>query len=298
MRIHIPVKNLMKRAPRAFTLVELMVAMAVTSIIVTLLISITSMSMNTWNRSQAEVRAARQAQAMTEIMARDFEAMVVRAGNEFEWLQARSGGSSIGPTGNLSPNSAEIIFFTAATDRYEGGIGTADDLGGDISAVRYSLDFNDPINPSATNSPFSTFVLSRRLINPRETFDNLLGRDNLEPAFNSLPAPTTEEAQAFFVCENIYQFSLTIHLDNEGTNTTVTLLQDSGSLIRVFGDRIDLTPADPSISAGSRITAVEVSITVLSDNAINALRGAASVSPAFIAENSFQYSKLIEVPRP
>jgi len=284
---------------RAFTLVELMVAMAITSIIVTLLISITNISLSTWNRSRAEVRAARQAQAMTEIMARDFEAMVVRAGNEFEWFMARSGGASIGPSSNVSPNSAEIILFTAATDRYEGGIGTAEDLGGDISAVRYSLDFNDPINPTATNSPFSTFVLSRRLINPRETFDDLLGRENLETAFSTLPVPTTEESQAFFVCENIYQFSLTIHFDSEGSNASVTLLQESpGSLLRVFGNRVELTPEDSSISRGSRITAVEISITVLSDNAINALRGNATIPREFITENSFHYSKLIEVPRP
>ncbi len=272
--------------------------MAITTILVSILISITSISLNTWNRSRAEIRAARQAQAMTEIMARDFEAMVMRPGNNFEWFFAQSG-APVGPGSNPSPNSAEIILFTAATDRYDGRIGTTDDLGGDISTVGYSLRYNDPIN--AAGAPFPTFVLYRKLVNPDETFRGippLLAQTNLQTAF--APHQADIEEMANFVCENIYQFSLTIHLETAGTNTSVTLLQDgssSDSSIRVFGDRIELVPANPLIGDGSRITAVEVSITVLSDNAANAIRGAATVSDDFIAKNSFQYSKLIEVPR-
>ena len=65
---------------RGFTLMELMVAMAITTIIVTVLVSITFIAMDTWNRSRAELRAARQAKAMVDIMVRDFEAMVTRRG--------------------------------------------------------------------------------------------------------------------------------------------------------------------------------------------------------------------------
>ena len=75
---------------RGFTLMELMVAMAITTIIVTVLVSITSIAIDTWNRSRSELRAARQAKAMVDTMARDFESLVTRRGNENEWLSAIS----------------------------------------------------------------------------------------------------------------------------------------------------------------------------------------------------------------
>ena len=78
---------------KGFTLMELMVAMAITVIIVTVLVSITSIAIETWNRSRSELRAARQAKSMVDTLARDFEAMVTRpggkdpvSGKSFEWL--------------------------------------------------------------------------------------------------------------------------------------------------------------------------------------------------------------------
>ena len=67
-------------ARRGFTLMELMVAMAITTIIVTVLVSITSLALDTWNRSRAELRASRQAKTMIDTMSRDFESLVVRRG--------------------------------------------------------------------------------------------------------------------------------------------------------------------------------------------------------------------------
>lgn len=281
-----------------FTLIELMVAMAITAIMVTILISITSISLNTWNRSRAELRAARQAQAMTEIMARDFEAMVVRPGNDFEWFHARSE-DAVGPGGNPSPNSADLILFTAATDRYDGNIGvTGVDLGGDISTVGYSLRYNDPINTSGASFP--TFVLYRKLVNPDQTFANLLGLsredgndDKIKTAFDGVAGEIDDMAN--FVCENVYQFSVTIHFETSDPEKSVTLVQSANSQIRLFGDRIDLNGT--TMSPDTRITAVEISLTVLSDNAMNTLRGSASIPDDFIKKNSFQYSKLIQVPR-
>ena len=48
-----------KRA-KGFTLIELMVAMAITTVIVTVLVSITGVALDTWQRGRAEIRASRQ----------------------------------------------------------------------------------------------------------------------------------------------------------------------------------------------------------------------------------------------
>ncbi|MDP4645929.1 MAG: type II secretion system GspH family protein, partial [Akkermansiaceae bacterium] len=69
------------KARRGFTLIELLVAMAITTLIVTVLVSITSLALDTWNRSRSEIRASRQAKAMVDSMASDFESMVSRRGN-------------------------------------------------------------------------------------------------------------------------------------------------------------------------------------------------------------------------
>lgn len=74
-----------KRA-KGFTLIELMVAMAITTVIVTVLVSITGIAIDTWQRGRAEIRASRQAKSMLDTMAKDFESLVSRRGNNFEWL--------------------------------------------------------------------------------------------------------------------------------------------------------------------------------------------------------------------
>jgi prepilin-type N-terminal cleavage/methylation domain-containing protein len=288
-------------ARKGFTLVELMVAMAITTIMVTILVTITSMSLDTWNRSRAEVRAARQAKAMVEIMARDFEAMVTRSGNNHQWLVAESGGSGAGQ----SPNSANLIFFTAATDRYNGAVGTASDAGGDISAVGYQLKYVDPIRAGGADR---TFVLYRRLVDPNVAFQNLIGQDDLKAKFAPYFAELDDgnESKKHFVCENIYQFSMTFHVETTAVvnnvatlrSIPVTMGQGSATAISIRGGNLEITPPNAAIQPGSRIVAVEVSLTVLSDNAANTLRNGATVRPEFIRQNSFQYSKRIEVPRP
>ena len=284
---------------RGFTLVELMVAMAITTIMMTILISITAYALDSWNRSRAEVRAARQAQAMTEIMARDFEAMVTRSGNNFEWFVATAG-DRVGTGVSQSPNSADLIFFTAATDRYDGAIGTATDQGGDISAVSYSLRFQDPMaGLGGGNQQFPTFVLYRKLVNPDLTFQNLLGRENLQAAFSQYESQLDDMAN--FVCENVYQFSVTFHVDYTEiiggraveTSTRVTLSPSDNREIRLRGNQLIAAP----LPENGRIGAVELSITVLSDTAMNAIRNNQNVSEDFISRNSFQYSKRVEIPR-
>ena len=105
-----------------FTLAELLVAMGITAILLTLLVTVTSVALDGWRVSRNRVRAARQARAALDQFSRDFESMVSRQGNNFQWLHVESDPDSVGPASNPSPNASKIIFFTAATDRYNGNI--------------------------------------------------------------------------------------------------------------------------------------------------------------------------------
>ncbi|MFZ9941253.1 MAG: PulJ/GspJ family protein [Luteolibacter sp.] len=289
---------------RGFTLMELIVAMAITTIIVSVLVSVTSIAMDTWNRSRSELRASRQAKSMVDAMARDFEALVVRSGNPNEWLSATTEDQL--PGGSLeSTNASKLIFFTAATDRYDGKIGTATDLGGDVSCVAYKLDYKDPLT-LAGSSNFETFVLNRQLVNPDKTFEKLLGQEDLTDALDGLTEKIEDPVN--FVCENIYQFTVTFHVEVVDTTKTptvtftipVTLGADTKKF-RIFGNNIDTdyTGTLSDLVPSGRVKAMDVSITVLSDSGIDQLRRrnlTGTQQAEFLAKHSYQYSKLVQLP--
>jgi prepilin-type N-terminal cleavage/methylation domain-containing protein len=291
---------------RGFTLMELMVAMAITTIIVTVLVSITSIAIDTWNRSRSELRAARQAKAMVDTMARDFESLVIRRGNENEWLSATSPQTLPGK----STNASELIFYSASTDRYNGDIGKTNDLGGDVSCVAYLLDYRNPIDKS--NSGFETFVLNRLLVDPKPTFDNLLGKPVLTTAFSSYRSEL--EKSENFVCENVFQFAVTFFVEvNQGTGASATVVTvpvtvgQSATVkvtksLKIKGSGIEAEVSSTSVTAdelkAGRIKAMEISLTVLSDAGVDLIRRTPSIAekPEFMAKNSYQYSKLVQLP--
>jgi prepilin-type N-terminal cleavage/methylation domain-containing protein len=296
---------------RGFSLIELLVAMAITTIIVTVLVSVTAMALDTWNRSRAEIRAARQAKSMIDSMARDFESFVSRKGNTFEWLYAKSTPPSEGPNGSLSPNAIDLVFFSAATDRYNGKIGTATDLGGDVSTVGYKLTYKDPI-AGAVNDEFKTFVLYRKLVDPKETFDKILGQAIIKTPFDAASG-TAIDKEENFICENVYQFTVTFHVSTTTTtglkSVTVPVGKGANSTeeFRITGSGIQTTydpdgakePDNAQLKAG-RLSAAEISITVLSDFGMQQMRRRSDLTGAklaeFIAKNSYQYSKVVQLP--
>jgi prepilin-type N-terminal cleavage/methylation domain-containing protein len=303
-----------------FTLVELLVSMIITTIIVTVLVTVTVTSLDIWNRNRSEVRASLQAKAMVDSMAADFESMVVRRGNNFEWLFAEFAPPSEGPNGNQSPSALNLIFFSAATDRYNGQVGEKDgsgnpvsgpggqpvDKGGDISAVQYQLIYKDPISDQ-NNDKYKTFALYRKLVNPDVTFQSLLGKEELETAAVGVTGDgdvTDTDAVKNFVCENVYQYNLKFHLEvtTLGVSKQVSVSLEGSEEFSIKGNKLETTAATltPDELATARLTAVEVSLSVLTDGALRQLRGRSFSDPDklsdFIAENSYQYSKLIPVP--
>jgi len=285
--------------------------MAITTVIVTVLVGVTSVALDAWTRSRAEVRASRQAKSMVDTMARDFEALVTRRGNSFEWLYAAVETTLPGEK-LVSSNAANLIFFTAATDRYAGQINGPNDKGGDVSCVSYRLKYQDPISTSP-NTDLSTFALYRLLVNPDETFNTLLGKTDLKTAFTANDPKVTNVEN--FVCENIYQFTTTFYIEISrvaGTKTTKMLVPVSlGSSssqtkqLQVLGTGIVLASSPTNAATldelkAGRIAAVEISLTVLSDFGVSRSKVQTFKSEQekakFFGANSFQYSKRVEIP--
>jgi|AntRauTorckE6833_2_1112554.scaffolds.fasta_scaffold04964_4 prepilin-type N-terminal cleavage/methylation domain-containing protein len=299
-----------------FTLIELLVSMAITTVIITSLVSITMVALDIWNRSRSEVRATLQSKAMVESMAADFESMVVRSGNSFQWLYAKSAPPSNGPNdgSNQSPNAVDLIFFSAATDRYDGQIGvTGEDNGGDVSAIAYQLAYKNPIG-SVDEDKFKTFILYRKIVDPKPAFENLLGKTELKSDFDTYSATDAVDASENFICENIYQFTVTFLIDVVDTDGNivsipVTINQATASEeFVVTGNGLEVptmtglpTTVDQAALESGRLTSVEVFLSVITDAGLAQMKRRTFGTDSeelqdLLAEHSYQYSKVIPVP--
>jgi prepilin-type N-terminal cleavage/methylation domain-containing protein len=303
-----------RRTDKGFTLIELLVAMVITTIIVGVLVSVTAVALDTWNSSRAELRASRQAKSMIDTVSRDFESLLLRRGNnKFEWLSAKFDTDTIGE--NIkSANASKLIFFTGSTDRYEGEIGVGGkDNGGDVSCVGYRLEYRNPLN--AANEDSKTYVFNRLLVDPDETFRELLGKDDLVSAFSKYESKISEPKN--FICENVVQFTITFHVQvvipGEGASPPKTVNipvkmgeASSSETTNEFAFRGDGIKTQISSSAvtndqlkSGRISAVEISTTVLTDYAIDQLRtrkfSSVEKQAKFLKENSYEYTKLTQI---
>lgn len=120
---------------RGFTLVELLLAMAVTMILVLIVGGIVTNVLSTWGRSSGLLSANSEANAVLQSLQTDWEAALSRRdGNEWGYL-VNEGGS--GPLTNFN-HATRLLFFSQVLDRQ-----TADASGapihGELSAVSYLL---------------------------------------------------------------------------------------------------------------------------------------------------------------
>lgn len=318
-------KSKPKSSASGFTLVELLVAMAITTLIITILVSVTSLALDTWNRNRSELRASRQGKAMIDSLSRDLESIVIRKGNNYQWLYAKSVPPSGDINGSKSPNAVDLAFFTSATDRYNGAIGSADDNGGDVSMALYRLVLTDPISGTPTPD-FNTFALYRKLVNPDETFASILGTeinpgnpDSDELFTKGRSAVQDPEVasrkiddKANFICENIYQFTMIFDVsvtkpDGTIANMKIPVSSNPGASdffkVTGRGNALKSSVSGPGLITNDmivagRLTSIEVSITVLSDFGLQQMRKRTFTDAQraeFLAQNSYQYSKLVPV---
>lgn len=310
-----------KARGKGFTLPELLVAMSITLVLVMLTLTITGTAMDAWRGARTEIRAAGQAKIMLNALGRDLEAMVSRRGNnQNQWLVATTNPAPLGPGSAPSPNASRLTFYTRAADRYGGNAGSRQrlggdnggdrnaDLGGDISAVSYELDFVDPVWGSQ-NQTFSTFVLYRNLMSPRQTYDTVLGAQNLEQTFEAQAGPND---LTDLICENIYDFTVTFvvtYRDATGQILTermpVMSTQQGGDEVKrsfgILGSGLAPNLRPGSVVASGQISSVELSITVLSDEAISLLKRIPFRSQAekqqFLEKHSYRYTRSVIIPQ-
>lgn len=70
----------------AFTLIELLAAMTITTILVLVIVALTSRGVDIWRWVLQDVRTTTLARTAMDTMTNDFESMQFRPGNPFEWM--------------------------------------------------------------------------------------------------------------------------------------------------------------------------------------------------------------------
>lgn len=216
-----------------FTLIELMTAMAITSVLVLLLMGITSSALSFLKISREDVIASQNSRPVLSTMASDIESMHYRQGNDFEWLYAaRDPGLTpttmrLGPRTQQATNAVQLLFFSSAPDRLSPMDSMGNEIsisrrraGGDINLISYRLVYRDVVldeDATSDTSGFPIFALYRNVVAADSTFSGgqgggpLLGQRNLQNAYSSRERDEIDPAN--FIAENIIEFTLLFEIE-------------------------------------------------------------------------------------
>lgn len=286
-------KTRIQTTKQGFTLVELITAMAITSILVLIIMQLTNQGIALWRTVQEDVSTTSSSRVALQTIARDLESFQMRGGtNKYQWLFAKTDSQVQGagiPKGLKIPKSVQCAFFACAPDRnpsvssstflrsnYREARAHNTDTQGDVNAIGYRLMYRDQIlNVSGggkDDGAFPLFSLYRQVVSPREAFENLMGKEDLESAY--VPYESTESEN--FLCENIVELSMIFNIEyvaqkGKGKSSSVEYdtisvpvvsSRGTGKKVAVYGDRI---VADGQTLPHGRIVSANISITVLTE---------------------------------
>lgn len=282
-----------------FTLVELIVAMAITAGLVLIIMQLTNKGIDLWKKVQEDVSTSTSGRVAMQIISHDLESFQMKGNNSYEWLfakteQARQGGKL--PKGLQIPRSVQMVFFACAPDRnpavssstslrsnYRDARAHNTETQGDVNAIGYRLMYRDQVlNVDASDKEkgiFPIFSLYRQVISPRESYDNLMCRDQLDQAY----VPYEKDEKENFLCENIVELSLIFNIEYvsdeanaetgrqaEYQSVSIPVISSTSASmnksISVYGDKI---VAGTATYRNARIVSATMSITVLTDEGVN-----------------------------
>ncbi len=314
-----------------FTLVELITAMAITSILVLVIMQLTNQGIALWKVVQEDVSTTSSSRVALQTMSRDLESFQMAGGsNKYQWLFAKTDEATRNvPKGLSIPRSVQCVFFASAPDRnpsvssspslrsnYRDARAHNMETQGDVNAIGYRLMYRDQIlnlpGSGSDQKTFPLFSLYRQVVSPRETYEQLLGKESLESAY----VPFEKEEEKNFLCENIIELNMifTIQYAQEGATSetgrvayatvnvpVISSRGSSGRKVAVYGDRIE---ANGQVYPNARIVSANLSITVLTEEGVALAeqvrqgRRRAPKAADFFARYTRSFSRLVTLPQP
>lgn len=320
---------------RGFTLIELMVALAVTSLLVFGIMQMTIQGLDLWGKVREDVSTSSSARFALEAVAHDLESFQMRAGdNEYQWLYANVDKKPIkGPRGMKIPRSVQCIFFACAPDRnpsvssserlrrnYRNARSQNEETRGDVSAVGYRLLYRDHFldisgdeDPNASDGAFPLFSLYRQVVPPNDTFDKLLGLKSLKSGYDAFG----KNDKDFFLCENVLEMNVLFTIqyakgkadvrsgsadyDYVTVPVITTKGEGAGQEVGVYGNCVKV---GGKVYENARIVSANISITVLTEEGVQLaeqirLGRRRAPNPAeFISKYTRSFSRMVSVPQP
>ena len=317
---------------RGFTLIELMTAMAITGMLVLVIMQLTNQSIDMWRAVSEDVSTSARSRAALQTISHDFESFQMRGyDNKFQWLFAKGDETMDNvPKGLEIPRSAQCVFFACAPDRnpsvssstslrknYREARAHNRDTQGDVNAIGYRLMYRDQIlnlpgSDSNEIGVYPLFSLYRQVVPPRPTFEELIGKENLESAYSRF----AENDEQNFLCENILEMNISFNIRyasgeadaKEGRvkyeTVTVPVIASNSKTnrIAVYGDRII---AGSTTYENARIDSAMISISVLTEEGVAMVeqirqgrRRAPKRIADFFAKYTRSYSRVVALPQP
>ena len=250
-----------KKHQSAFTLIEIMVASVVMIVLTGLVIQITSEVLKVWSRSSGKLSANAEARIAMDLLTQDLETAVFR-NNGQRWLEARQLDLGDPLTGG-NFKTTQLRVFSPALDR--------PDAPGDICGISYLLDYRNPIDGGVDGD--RTFVLYRHLVDPKTSFDNLMGEPQQNTFDNTEWSPdSTRDGGNNYLVSNIVDFRIDFHVSDDGVSDTPHLV--SGD---VFFGGTDSTvgtgaTSPAQVQFAKPLAYAEITLTVISDEALRVIQ--------------------------
>ena len=137
----------------AFTLIELMVATAITSLLLLGMTGIFDQSMKAWRLSSRRADAEREIRAVLTMVQRDFAGVVVQTNLPIICLTNSSFGNLIGPFRTPAYGQGTAVFFLTTS---AAGASSANP-DGDLAGVGYYIAWTTTTNASGTNGAYHLY---------------------------------------------------------------------------------------------------------------------------------------------
>lgn len=258
-------RNHTNKRRSAFTLIEIMVAAAITIIMIGLVIQVTSEVLKIWNRSVGKLSANAEARIAMELLTSDLEtALLVNNGQQWMRVEAEDdvGSPIVGQTVGLK-------LFAPALDR--------NDEPGNICAISYRLAYA----PAYNNANNESFVLFRDLENPGETFESLLGSTDGPPQQALTEGFWTETVHPDnYLAGNIVDFKIYMYGENDSGEEIILNDENEDGII----DENENYFYGGQDSSDEVPTSAEIFLTVVSDEGLEIL--ALFADPAIAGEGT------------
>ncbi len=269
--------------------------MAITAILVVIIMQLTNQSIALWKSVRQDTSTSAAARMALQTICRDLESIQIRNNARgYQWMFAEVDNAMSGVPVPI-PKSARCIFYACPPDRnpsvsstpslrgnYRTLLASEQDTQGDVSTVSYRLRFRDHIlnlpSRKGDTESFPLFSLYRCVVSPRDTFERMLGADDMESRYSQFESREDKS----FLCENIVELNLTLNVEYVDTNggssdnadanytaITIPILSTSAKsgkkTFRLYSDYAD---TERGRLQNARVVSAEVSITVLTEEGV------------------------------